>query len=44
MNVQDKYGFTALIWAAREGYADIIQILRIAGADTDRLEDQEYTI
>jgi ankyrin repeat protein len=30
-----QYGTTALIWAAREGYADSVRLLIDAGADTE---------
>lgn len=35
VNVGDKYGTTALVWACRKGNAEIVDILLKAGANVD---------
>lgn len=35
VNVGDKYGTTALVWACRKGNAEIVEILLKAGANVD---------
>lgn len=35
MNVGDKYGTTALVWACRKGSAEIVDMLLKAGANVD---------
>lgn len=35
MNNSDKFGSTALIWAARKGHLNIVEKLLISGAEID---------
>lgn len=35
VNVGDKYGTTALVWACRKGNAEIVDMLLKAGANVD---------
>jgi hypothetical protein len=37
-NASDRYGLTALMWAARKGHAELIAILLARGADLERTD------
>ncbi len=32
VNLQDKYGWTVLMWAAWRGHTEIVELLKVAGA------------
>ncbi|CCW63997.1 unnamed protein product [Phytomonas sp. EM1] len=43
VNVRDSQGRTPLLWAAREGFAEVIEYLLSCGADTDVVDEDGYT-
>ena len=43
VEAQDRYGWTALHWAAREGQVTVVQLLLQMGADTEAEDTDGWT-